>query len=383
MRICFVSVMGGTPWGGSEELWYRTALLALGHGHEVIISVFEWPDEVPQIAELREKGTQVHYRHHPFRTNGQSLSLAKRVVRRLRKPPPLFLREIQEVQEMEPDVICISQGATHDLFSFKGLQNLLSFKKCVLISNGSQENYIPDDTIITLAKKYYPKIHSCVFVSKRNKNLTELQICQKLSNAKVIYNIFESPGASVLSLPPKDKECIQFALVGRIQCNHKGHHILLEILSGRNWAKRNWKLNIFGQGSDEPFVRELILFLGLKDRVVIHGQVESKKEIWDKNHILLLPSFYEGTPLVLIEAMSHGRPAVINDVGGNSEIAKHNATAFISEAPTKRHFEMAMENAWNHIFEWENMGIKAKKRISELSKITGQQQLFDILVNEN
>lgn len=42
-RIVFVSTMDGIPWGGSEELWSRTALaLLVDQGYAVSASVLEW-----------------------------------------------------------------------------------------------------------------------------------------------------------------------------------------------------------------------------------------------------------------------------------------------------------------------------------------------------
>ena len=42
MRIAFVSLMGGLPWGGSEALWHAMATHALKQGDEVIVSVYDW-----------------------------------------------------------------------------------------------------------------------------------------------------------------------------------------------------------------------------------------------------------------------------------------------------------------------------------------------------
>jgi hypothetical protein len=34
MRCLFISTMAGAPWGGSEELWVRSADYAIEKGHE-------------------------------------------------------------------------------------------------------------------------------------------------------------------------------------------------------------------------------------------------------------------------------------------------------------------------------------------------------------
>ena len=50
-----------------------------------------------------------------------------------------------------------------------------------------------------------------------------------------------------------------------------------------------------------------------------HGHVSDVRGIWYDNHLLVLPSRCEGTPISLVEAMIWGHPAVVTGVGGNAE----------------------------------------------------------------
>ena len=68
--------------------------------------------------------------------------------------------------------------------------------------------------------------------------------------------------------------------------------------------------------------------------------------IWKENHILVLPSRYEGLPLVLVEAMWCGRPAVVTDVGGNAELCRDRQTGFVAQSATLASVAEAMERAW-------------------------------------
>ena len=53
MRIAIISTMEGCPWGGSEELWAAMAMQALKKGHEVLISVCDWPQTPPALGLLQ------------------------------------------------------------------------------------------------------------------------------------------------------------------------------------------------------------------------------------------------------------------------------------------------------------------------------------------
>ena len=55
----------------------------------------------------------------------------------------------------------------------------------------------------------------------------------------------------------------------------------------------------------------------IADRVTFHGHVNDiREDIWAKNHILVMPSYYEGMPIALVEAMLSGRTAIVTDFQG-------------------------------------------------------------------
>lgn len=47
--------------------------------------------------------------------------------------------------------------------------------------------------------------------------------------------------------------------------------------------------------------------------------------------LFILPSNYEGLPIVILEAMSLGKPIVASDVGGISEIVRNGENGFVVE----------------------------------------------------
>lgn len=59
------------------------------------------------------------------------------------------------------------------------------------------------------------------------------------------------------------------------------------------------------------------------------GHKDNMAEVFSKTHIACLPSYHEGTPRVLLEAASCGKPIVTTDVPGCRQIIKDNEGGFI------------------------------------------------------
>ena len=84
----------------------------------------------------------------------------------------------------------------------------------------------------------------------------------------------------------------------------------------------SWELHLVGGGSGPEKDAFLSLAEKLGDRVKQYGAVPQGRlaEILRTSHIFCLPSFYEGLPLVVIEALASGCRIVANDLPGTREL---------------------------------------------------------------
>ena len=71
-----------------------------------------------------------------------------------------------------------------------------------------------------------------------------------------------------------------------------------------------WSLEIWGQGSEQDKLQDLIKTLGLESRVRMPGFSKDVTEVMQNTAIFVLSSRYEGFPNVLIEAMACGAPVI-------------------------------------------------------------------------
>ncbi len=91
----------------------------------------------------------------------------------------------------------------------------------------------------------------------------------------------------------------------------------------------NARFIIFGEGPEEAELKAFAARLGLGDRVHFAGYVADRQAVYGAMDALLLSSRYEGTPMVLLEAMAAETPICATAVDGTAEILDSGETALL------------------------------------------------------
>ncbi len=151
------------------------------------------------------------------------------------------------------------------------------------------------------------------------------------------------------------------ACVGRLRVGDKGQHLLLACLAEEPWRSRPYKLSFYGEGPDRKYLEELVEFYGLGTKVQIAGYTKDIEGVWSRSHLAVQPSFVEGAPQSLLEAMLCRRPCVATAVSGIPEWVEEGRTGFLAEGPTVHHLRLALERAWENRHRWREMGEAARK----------------------
>lgn len=102
----------------------------------------------------------------------------------------------------------------------------------------------------------------------------------------------------------------------------KGHPVLLEAMRDLLDRGTTLKLICLGEGEEEADVRRLCNQLGLAQHVRIEGYQEHVALWLQTADINVLPTYYEGLPLTVLEAMASGLPTVASNVGGIPEMVE-------------------------------------------------------------
>jgi glycosyltransferase involved in cell wall biosynthesis len=358
--ILFFSTMDGYPWGGSEELWSRTALYLSKEGFSVCASVTDWSPPHKRILNLIEGGVDIQFRSAKY-------PVWRRVRRKLfergKSPSAIELQKL--ISAKRPSLVVFSDGGP---FSWIDLLEICIARgvRFVTIGQSNREDLWLIDEYAERYRRALATAVRCYFVSKANLRLAERHLVYKLSNAEVVWNPFNTDFRGSASLPFLDKKDeLQMACVARLHPPSKGQDILFEVLAAPPWPDRSWHLNLYGEGPMRDTLERLAQLFALSHRVTFAGHV-SVEDIWCRNHMLVMPSRYEGLPLAMVEAMLCGRPVVATDVAGHSEIIEDGVTGFLADGPSVPSLARALERFWDKRAELDVIGAVAAKRIREL-----------------
>ena len=351
MRFQFISTMYGVPWGASEELWSQAALELQRDGHDVRASVVCRPRQSERLAALAQQGVRVDA--HP------SFSYLEGRIRYYWHRVSLGTRRSHlQLKRFHPDFVVISQGDNSGGFEWAKVCRDAGIPYAILVHVNSEFLWFRER--YRQAVESYTGASRVFCVSRHNLDLLRLQLAETLPNGEVVWNPF-NVSAECPPPWPDDSSCLRLASVSRIDLAAKGQDLLLQILALPEWRNRAVELNLFGTGADEEVLHRLSSMFQLHN-VRFHGHVSDIREVWSQNHLLVLPSRYEGVPLSLVEAMWCGRPAVVTAAGRAAELCLNNETGFVAPAATVSLFGEALERAWERRKDLSRLGQAARAR---------------------
>jgi glycosyltransferase involved in cell wall biosynthesis len=327
VRLAFVSTILAYPWGGADKLWTRAAEAALGRADATLVAVSSRVAEHDRIRALGDRGATIVVRSGPTLFKGRRAALTARAEVLVGRRVDL----IAALRRFEPDHVLVCQGGTYDFTAEPGLVAWIEEQRVpfsVICQANSDLTSLAPDARAT-AERIFDKAHCVFFVSRHNLQLAERQLAIPIPRGVVVQNPVELP---VRALPRPVDAVPQLAVVSRLDALHKGLDLLIDALA--RIVDHDWRLNIYGTGPDESYLRRLAQRAGVADRVVFHGHHANITDVWERNHWLLLPSRFEGCALAMLEAIACGRPVLATDVGGAREWVTDGDNGVVIDAAT-------------------------------------------------
>jgi glycosyltransferase involved in cell wall biosynthesis len=171
----------------------------------------------------------------------------------------------------------------------------------------------------------------------------------------------------------------RFVSVGRLS-EQKGQAILIQAAGNLRDQGADFFLNILGDGELRPELEAMIDRLKLTDYVRLSGWADAatvRREML-RSRALVMASFAEGLPVVIMESLALGRPVIATSVAGIPELVENGVCGWLVppgsaqalaramkaaiEAPEEKLREMGEQGA-SRVVQWHNARTEAAKLI--------------------
>ena len=166
-------------------------------------------------------------------------------------------------------------------------------------------------------------------------------------------------------IPTKNKKKEDYILyTGRLE-TRKG---LIDLIKSAKYVCQEHadiKFILTGKGTIKKYLERKISELGLKNNFYFAGFVDrgTLLEYYQNATVYVLPSYYEGLPTTLLEAMSCGIPSIATDVEGSSELIKDGETGLLVPPRDPNRLAEAILRLLDDVELRERISINARKHV--------------------
>ena len=149
----------------------------------------------------------------------------------------------------------------------------------------------------------------------------------------------------------------------------KNIKLLIKSFKKINKKYSDYKIIIYGKGSQKKKLEKLIKRKNLINKIIIKDSTNNIKEELDKTSLFILSSNYEGMPNVLLEAMSRGLPVITtNSSEAISSIIKNKKNGIVIKKNNKKQLINSIEYLLNNQKEYQKISKESKKIINVFNK---------------
>ena len=229
-----------------------------------------------------------------------------------------YLKIVASIILYKPDIMHMHmsyKGSFHRKFLIHKLCKCFGVKTVIHLHGGEFERWY-NEANVKIQLKVQRLLKECdafLVLGKKWKKVVEN--IEPTVNVIVVPNAVHIPRNTIKWCDKQFRILYMGVLIKK-----KGIDNLLQAIYGLKSAGKieSICLSIVGTGEEENRLKALCKEYGLENIVQFHGWIngkEKEKVIMD-SQVAVLPSFYEGLPIFVFEALSYGLPVICTDVGG-------------------------------------------------------------------
>jgi glycosyltransferase involved in cell wall biosynthesis len=250
--------------------------------------------------------------------------------------------------------------------------------------------------------KIFKKKHIFLFIESPRKYKKDKLMLKMLKNAEIIgvrgsdsmqYLLEKGIAKDKIFIPPnefeihdigirKEKKIYDLIYIGNF-VDVKDLPLWVDTVECIKRDIPNIKCIMVGDGERFNDIKERIHSKGLKDNIELVGRKNNVNEYIKKSKLLLMTSKSEGLPMVVVECMAYGVPAVVPNVGDVKDLVIHGKNGIIVNKRDAKEFAKEIINILEDGEKYTEMSLESVESIKKMMENTSHDRvtyLWDALL---
>lgn len=193
-----------------------------------------------------------------------------------------------------------------------------------------------------------------------------------------------NPEQFIANKTKKEKDYKNIVCVGRLTPS-KGQLILLEASKILTEQKIKHKVTLIGGGEDYNLIKEKITEYGMEKNIIMTGPIGQDEVLaaLKECDIFVLPSFAEGIPVALMEAMAMEIPVVTTAITGIPELIQNGKDGFLVEPSNKEQLAEVIKWIIENNDKMEKISVAARMKVKEKYDVEKNTKILADIFKKN
>jgi glycosyltransferase involved in cell wall biosynthesis len=377
-------ILPSTQRGGAEEYTLKIAQVALQAGWQIHTAFPQTLDTASLIADFRQQNIEYHPLNIADQEKGKLVSIKASLLR--------LFRTQKLLSQLQPDVVLLNLPAHHLGFISLWLCGLLKIPTAVVF------HLIPFSASFSKSKLrayHWAKARNQKWITISNYNCQRLAEEFSLPSQEFccIYNGIKQESLRPSNLETKQQLRAQIRQELDLEANsqilltvarlhpQKGHDYLIPIMPEIIAHFPDVQFIWVGDGEYQAYLSQQLQEYQVKERVIFLGYRQDIPNLLAAADLFLFPSYQEGLPFAVLEAMVYGVPIVASDTGGIPEMIVNEKHGLLFRTGDRQDLLQKLDWALNHPASMAQMANMAQVQVQKFSEATMLQNTLEVLQN--
>ena len=161
----------------------------------------------------------------------------------------------------------------------------------------------------------------------------------------------------------------------------KGHDYLIPIIPKIIYKFPDVHFVWVGDGEHRTYLEEMLREYKVQEKVIFLGYRDDIPDLLTAADLFLFPSYQEGLPFAVLEAMVHGLPIVASDTGGIPEMITHQQSGLLFNTGDSQQLRQQLDWALTRPTDMARMAEAARVELKKFSESAMLEDTLEILEN--